>query len=98
MDKELQAKWVAALRSGQYRQAKGTLKTEDGLMCCLGVLCAIQGVNWRERFPLENDLKTSCLPDSLSAGLDNDDMALLADKNDDGVSFEGIATYIEKTL
>lgn len=31
--------WVAALRSGKYKQGKERLRTEDGGMCCLGVLC-----------------------------------------------------------
>lgn len=33
-------KWVAALRSGRYRQTTGLL-TRDGAYCCLGVACAI---------------------------------------------------------
>lgn len=38
MNQEIKAKWVAALRSGKYKQGKGCLKTADGTMCCLGVL------------------------------------------------------------
>lgn len=30
-------KWVAALRSGEFKQTTGTLQNEDGY-CCLGVL------------------------------------------------------------
>lgn len=37
MNKEVKAKWVDALRSGEYQQCKGALKTEAGY-CCLGVL------------------------------------------------------------
>ena len=33
-------KWVAALRSGNYKQTQGRLKKEDAF-CCLGVLCDI---------------------------------------------------------
>lgn len=32
--------WTAALRSGEYAQAKGYLKTDDGY-CCLGVACEV---------------------------------------------------------
>lgn len=32
--------WVAALRSGEYQQARGQLKKEHGY-CCLGVACEI---------------------------------------------------------
>jgi len=40
MNKEIKAKWIEALKSGKYKQTKGTLKNEQGY-CCLGVLCAI---------------------------------------------------------
>lgn len=33
-------KWVKALRSGRYKQAKGSLQHEDGY-CCLGVACKV---------------------------------------------------------
>lgn len=33
-------KWVAALRSGEYAQGRGLLRSEDGY-CCLGVLCDV---------------------------------------------------------
>lgn len=60
MKKEVRAKWVAALRSGEYKQAIGYLKTESGF-CCLGVLCdlaekegiaksSVQTVNKEERY------------------------------------------------
>ena len=39
MDKKIAKKWVAALRSGDYKQAKGQLRTSDNSFCCLGVLC-----------------------------------------------------------
>lgn len=34
------AKWVAALRSGEYEQASGSLETFKGF-CCLGVACKL---------------------------------------------------------
>jgi hypothetical protein len=43
MPKAMKEKWVAALRSGEYRQATGAL-TKDGGFCCLGVLqCVVDG-------------------------------------------------------
>lgn len=36
--------WVAALRSDEYTQGAGCLKTADGNYCCLGVLCKIAGI------------------------------------------------------
>ena len=42
--------WIAALESGEYKQAKGKLKTYEGF-CCLGVLCDLaikdgSGMRW----------------------------------------------------
>ena len=34
-------KWLEALRSGKYKQAKGVLKSSDGGYCCLGVVCEL---------------------------------------------------------
>ncbi|MDM0024118.1 hypothetical protein [Variovorax saccharolyticus] len=44
MNKEVKAKWVAALRSGKYEQAHGELRGDENAFCCLGVLCEISGV------------------------------------------------------
>jgi hypothetical protein len=50
MNKELKDKWVAALRSGAYEQATGSLRRESlnepGVHvqhCCLAVLLAVSG-------------------------------------------------------
>lgn len=53
MNTEIKTKWVAALRSGKYRQARHVLNG-DGGMCCLGVLCDLyiqetEGKEWKER-------------------------------------------------
>ncbi len=52
MNPEITAKWVAALRSGEYVQAKKQLRVtivssdaEDRFSyCCLGVLCEVAGI------------------------------------------------------
>ena len=41
MNKSLKDKWVAALRSGRYRQSKEYLYVPNHGYCCLGVLCDI---------------------------------------------------------
>lgn len=42
MNKEIKEKWVAALRSGEYKQAEGILyDPKQRSYCCLGVLCKI---------------------------------------------------------
>jgi hypothetical protein len=40
MNESVKARWVAALRSGKYKQTKEHLKDRQGY-CCLGVLCDI---------------------------------------------------------
>lgn len=40
MNEEVKAKWVEALRSGEYKQTRSHLKDDKGF-CCLGVLCAV---------------------------------------------------------
>ncbi len=47
MQKELKTKWIEALRSGEYHQATGLLRSENTVdgspmgYCCLGVLCDV---------------------------------------------------------
>ncbi len=38
-------KWVAALRSGEYKQGKGCLENANGEFCCIGVLAKLAGVD-----------------------------------------------------
>ena len=51
MDRELRNDWVAALRSGKYKQGTGQLKrylpqANENIFCCLGVLCDVAGAEW----------------------------------------------------
>ncbi|WP_441235620.1 hypothetical protein [Bradyrhizobium sp. 930_D9_N1_4] len=48
MDANLKAKWVEALRSGEYKQARNALR-DGNRYCCLGVLCKVAGL------PIRND-------------------------------------------
>ena len=56
MDQEVKAEWVRRLRSGDYEQGRGFLRSKglDGTpdrYCCLGVLCEMaEGVGLVERF------------------------------------------------
>lgn len=53
MNPEVKKKWVKALRSGEYKQCYGQLKSCEGGFCFLGVLCDIygkeRGIEWEER-------------------------------------------------
>lgn len=108
MKKDVAEKWVAALRSGLYKQGRNALKSKDGY-CCLGVLCDISGVDTfdTDEFGDEYYLgHCSNLPDQVVqyAGVRGKDPLpiegslgfSLANLNDRGDTFEQIATVIEK--
>lgn len=38
-----QLAWIAALRSGEFKQGEGCLHSIDNTFCCLGVLCVVAG-------------------------------------------------------
>lgn len=103
-------KWVAALRSGEYRQGRGALRSGDEY-CCLGVACDLYsketGVSW------ESEAETTfvylgqnaVLPQEVKnwLGLCNDSgrcpakyqPGSLIHWNDGGWTFEEIADWIE---
>ncbi len=88
MDAQLKAKWVEALRSGEFKQGHYELKNEDDdtRYCCLGVLCVVadkplagDSYRWLDR----------------ATG----DYGKLVQMNDDrGNSFAEIADWIEENL
>jgi hypothetical protein len=39
MKKKIAFRWIAALRSGLYKQGQGKLRNKKNEFCCLGVLC-----------------------------------------------------------
>jgi hypothetical protein len=108
---ELFNKWIAALRSGEYSQDRGALRTDDGF-CCLGVLCDVMGAEWeysREDGYFANlpdmEPSDSYLPGPIFPGLgstgviegvgDEYDVDV-ALANDEGKSFETIANILEQ--
>lgn len=100
MDAKLKEDWVAALRSGKYRQGEGWLE-KQGSYCCLGVLLKIKGVEPAEWPRLMR--MASVLPDSYASGLRCATMTDLAKRNDGScgvpkMTFPEIADYIEANL
>lgn len=97
MDQEMKAKWIEALRSGRYLQARERLRAGKGF-CCLGVLCdlvdpaAWEGERWGDA--------TSVLPMAINNkyNINGDQENVVAKMNDDGSSFAEIADYIEANL
>ncbi len=111
MNKEIKAKWVAALRSGNYKQGHGSLyEKRDNSFCCLGVCSAIvsgknprKGSNYlsHNRFGLTNKIQIA-LSELNDEGLTNatkDNFVLAGFKSAPrGRNFNSIASWIEKNL
>lgn len=107
MDKALKKKWVAALRSGKYRQGRGKLRTGTShgghaKYCCLGVLCEVVGVHriGDSFYEYEYDGSSYLLPLPLRDKLMvySDIQEVLVNMNDRGESFRTIADWIEENL
>ena len=53
MNTAIKPLWIAALRSGEYKQGHHTLHSKDGCFCALGVLCDLYakqfGFEWEEQ-------------------------------------------------
>lgn len=84
LTKELKDEWVAALRSGNYKQGTGKLKSFD-CYCCLGVLaCLLEKSNkhkyWYdgEIFHIEDTCSDEMLPKLF---LEDDEQEKLIDVN-----------------
>jgi hypothetical protein len=96
MDAELKKKWVEALRSGEYTQTQGHLKSSEGF-CCLGVLCEVNSIKY---------IETDVFGDGPNSGayiyirdiVGSDASDTCINLNDDGKSFEEIADWIEANL
>lgn len=107
MNSDIKAKWLTALRSGEYIQGYGKLKRGKGKLatyCCLGVLCDIidptkwigydSGEAWYEGSPTG---LSSVMMERI--GMDSSHQGPLQSMNDAlGLSFAAIADHIEKNL
>lgn len=98
MDSKIKIDWIVALRSGKFKQIRGLLVhgTANKVYCCLGVLCEVQGIDWDKE--VKGSRMTSKVPEAYAAGLTENELVNLASKNDNYMSFERIADYIEQTI
>jgi len=111
MKRTIALKWIAALRSGKYKQLTGALTNGDRTeFCCLGVLCDIskQGKWDVDQYATKNSwAATLTLPPKVMkwAGIDNAEGEItfknktldLLELNDTrGRSFKQLAAYIER--
>jgi hypothetical protein len=99
--KSIKEKWVAALRSNDYKQGIGSLRDGD-TYCCLGVLCdVVNPRGWRkDGFSYKKKKGDIILPHTLSEelGVTPTDQSKLSNMNDSGFNFDSIADYIEENL
>jgi hypothetical protein len=93
MDQELKAKWVAALRSGKFRQGRWRLYDSDtDTFCCLGVLGCVIGKTKGEMDKNGMPISWDLLPEETTK-------TLAYQWNDSHCkTFDEIADYIEKSL
>ncbi len=85
---KLKREWVKALRSGDFKQGQGALQVGNRY-CCLGVLNKLAGT----RCPGKDGYLSGIhgYNKLLTFGVQRK----LSQRNDDGLSFKAIATYIE---
>ena len=106
MKKEIAEQWVAELRSGKYKQAKGQLRTKTNSFCCLGVLCnmhaeAHPSIAANQTDPTEYMGNDGLLPDEVMkwAGMSSTNGSYngrcLSNDNDIGMNFSQISIKIE---
>jgi hypothetical protein len=102
MNPEWKAKWIAALRSGAYKQGRRNLRDDLDNFCCVGVLCDIVNPNaWSDatHTPVKVFEKGyySILPHSVrekvGGPLDEDVYYSMNDRA--LMTFDEIANYIE---
>jgi len=114
MKKRIKKLWVAALRSGKYKQAKNQLRDETNAFCCYGVLCNIHAQEHPKIAAAQKDDEKymgayAHLPYAVAywagfkPGFTNririaGTVDFLSAHNDNGASFTQIANAIEEQL
>ena len=91
MPKEFGEKWIATLRSGKYEQSHSALKDNKGY-CCLGVACAMVGIEDEKLDSLElivnidEGIDLSGIPDILIQDIDDNNLVEILTEFNDGIS------------
>ena len=91
-----QRKWIAALRSGKFRQTTESLlhSKNDGGYCCLGVAKKVLKLKENSIYALRDTHEQLGLISA--AGSNKSGTNSLASMNDEGQTFEQIAGKLEK--
>mgnify|MGYP000560213115 CR=1 FL=1 len=102
MNPTLKAKWLKALRSGEYKQGREVMRQtildgDECVFCCLGVLADINHADeWSDN--TETGVSSIRGKDTYPSILPVRTETALAHMNDIGDSFETIADWIEVNL
>lgn len=92
--------WVAALRSGEYKQGRGALRIRNSddswNFCCLGVACELAGVDWRGVLKITSRFHNNATPLAAMLNVTGEQTDALARYNDKGETFLQIADRIER--
>lgn len=104
MNPQVKRDWIAALRSGDYKQGRHVLR-RGSQFCCLGVLCNLHAQAHPEIAAKQTDPgmymgKSQMPPNEVLewAGLSLYDARQLASKNDFGQTFDSISYFIDARL
>lgn len=99
---EFKVKWLAALRSGEYKQGKSQLynRAQD-TYCCLGVACRISAPD--KEIPMSGYILQvfadyENVPSIIVGASSKSIVSTLTYMNDSGKTFEEIADWIETNL
>lgn len=107
MHNSVAKRWADALRSGQYQQGHGALRTRDDQFCCLGVLCQVVAPDgwtldeetWHSTGEVYRSFGEVDIPPIsilVEAGLTHSEAHKLATLNDScGLTFSEIADIVE---
>lgn len=96
MDAAIKQKWVTALRSGDYLQARGALRKGKDGYCCLGVLCRVAKISIASDGKACSHHRDYSPIYELIGAQTGKYLMGLNDRN--YASFSEIADYVEKTL
>ena len=91
-------RFIEALRSGKYKQTRGTLKSKD-CHCAIGVAYALLGAKWMEFAGGDHLVEATKMRRKLSEflGADSETITLIIDMNDSlEYTFEQIAEELER--
>jgi hypothetical protein len=98
MNQQVKEKWITALRSGEYTQAREFLRTDYGY-CCLGVLTDLYLKEVNEQWVPFGNHTTIPILVAIWADISQNSEDVLIQMNDtEGRTFNEIADYIQENL